>query len=465
MTEPVTQQGAAGVVYGVIARMLGRPPGFRLTSWDGGCAGPPGAPLTAHLTNPRAVQRLMWQPNELGLARAYITGDLLVDGDLVAAMAATFSSSAPFSTSMRGGLLQRAVAARVAARVGALGPPVAPPAGEVKLRGRRHSRRRDAAAVSHHYDVGNEFYRLMLDESMTYSCAYWRSDPSPAYTLADAQADKYELICRKLGLRPGMRLLDVGCGWGGMVMYAAANYGVTALGITLSREQETLARKRISQAGLGDAVEVQLCDYRELEHATFDAISSIGMAEHVGAAAFAEYAGRLHALLAGGGRLLNHQISMPDGQARQHGPSFIDRYIFPDGELLPIGQVVTALELAGFEVRDVESLRENYYLTLLQWIDNLGRNRERAVEIVGAERVRTWELYLAGSAAAFQTGHIGIHQTLAVKPVDGCSGLPRIREHWLVSLVSNELVTNGLAGGDRRVTIGGRGDEPPHTER
>jgi cyclopropane-fatty-acyl-phospholipid synthase len=230
-----------------------------------------------------------------------------------------------------------------------------------------------------------------------------------------------------------MRLLDVGCGWGGMVMHAAANYGVTAVGITLSREQETLAKQRISQAGLDDKVEVRLCDYRELAHETFDAISSIGMAEHVGASAFAEYARRLHGLLAGGGRLLNHQISRPDGQPRHRGPSFIDRYIFPDGELLPVGHVVGVLERAGFEVRDVESLRENYYLTLLQWIENLRRNRDRAVELVGIERVRTWELYLAGSAAAFKTGHIGIHQTLAVKPVDGCSGLPRIREQWLLS--------------------------------
>jgi cyclopropane-fatty-acyl-phospholipid synthase len=330
------------------------------------------------------------------------------------------------------GLRERVGVVKAAAAIGAIGMPPKPPSGEVKLHGRLHSRGRDAAAVSHHYDVGNDFYRLLLDETMTYSCAYWTSDPSPTFTLADAQRAKYELVCTKLGLRRGMRLLDVGCGWGGMVMHAAQNHGVNALGITLSRQQESLARQRVRDTGLEDQIEIRYCDYRELTKERFEAISSIGMAEHVGAAAFHEYASALHRLLTPTGRLLNHQISMPDGASRARGgPSFIDRYIFPDGELQPVGSVVKVLERAGFEVRDVESLRENYHLTLRAWLENLHARRAEAVELVGEERVRTWELYIAGSAAAFNTGHIGIHQTLAIKPDNGRSGLPRIRAEWL----------------------------------
>jgi cyclopropane-fatty-acyl-phospholipid synthase len=446
VTSVIRPETAAGnetaeLLYALVVRLLGRPVGFRLTTWESGAAGPGDAPLTVHLKSPRALRRVLWQPNELGLARAYVSGDLAVEGDLVAALSAPLamstpaaSSAVPVRRSRRLRFADLLAAVRAARRTGALGLPVKAPAGEVRLRGGLHSLRRDAAAISHHYDVGNDFYRLLLDESMTYSCAYWVHDPSPAYTLADAQADKYELICRKLGLHEGMRLLDVGCGWGGMLLHAATRHGVSGVGITLSREQAALARQRISDAGVADRIEVRLCDYRELGASgvgEFDAISSIGMAEHVGAKAFLDYTTTLHGLLVDGGRLLNHQISRPAGLPGTGGPSFIDRYIFPDGELLPVGEVVSVIENAGFEVRDVESLRENYYLTLLQWLANLHRSRDAAIELVGAERVRTWELYIAGSAAAFGVGHIGIHQTLAVKPVAGDSGLPRIRAQWL----------------------------------
>jgi cyclopropane-fatty-acyl-phospholipid synthase len=428
----VSSSDIARTLFEVLGHVLGRPPAFAIAAWDGSRAGPPSANTTIAVKSPVALRRLLWQPNELGLARAYIAGDLDVDGDLIGALEQTFSSSAPADAVPKVGVRERVGVLTAAARIGAIGRPPKPPSGEVKLHGRLHSRRRDAAAVSHHYDVGNDFYRLLLDETMTYSCAYWTSDPSPAFTLADAQRAKYELVCAKLGLRRGMRLLDVGCGWGGMVMHAAQNHGVNALGITLSREQETLAKQRIREAGLDGQVEIRHCDYRELTGERFDAISSIGMAEHVGAAAFHEYASALHRLLTPTGRLLNHQISMPDGASRARGgPSFIDRYIFPDGELQPVGNVVNALERAGFEVRDVESLRENYHLTLLAWLENLRAHRASAVELVGEERVRTWELYIAGSAAAFNTGHIGIHQTLAIKPDNGRSGLPRIRAEWL----------------------------------
>jgi cyclopropane-fatty-acyl-phospholipid synthase len=428
----VSSSDIAHTLFGVLGHVLGQPPALSIAAWDGSRAGPPSSNTTVTIKTPIALRRLLWQPNELGLARAYIAGDLDVDGDLIGALEQTFSSSAPADSVPKIGVRERLGVLKAAAKIGAIGRPPKPPSGEVKLHGRLHSRSRDAAAISHHYDVGNDFYRLLLDETMTYSCAYWTSDPSPTFTLADAQAAKYELVCTKLGMRRGMRLLDVGCGWGGMVMHAAQNYGVNALGITLSREQESLAKQRIRDAGLDDQVEIRYCDYRELKDERFDAVSSIGMAEHVGAAAFHEYASALHRLLAPTGRLLNHQISMPDGASRAgSGPSFIDRYIFPDGELQPAGNVVNVLERAGFEVRDVESLRENYHLTLLAWLGNLRANRDRAVELVGEERVRTWELYIAGSAASFNTGHIGIHQTLAIKPDAGRSGIPRIRTQWL----------------------------------
>lgn len=440
MTSVIRPETAAGnetaeLLYSLVARLLGRAAGFRITTWDSGVAGPDDAELTVHVVSRRAMRRLLWQPNELGLARAYVSGDLAVEGDLVAALSASFSAPVtPAARSSRYAPTDLLAAVRTARRLGAIGPPVKPPQGEVRLHGFLHSKRRDAAAISHHYDVGNEFYQLLLDESMTYSCAYWVRDPSPAYTLADAQADKYELICRKLGLHQGMRLLDVGCGWGGMLLHAAIHHGVTGVGITLSREQATLARQRIADAGLADRIEVKLCDYRELAAQAvgrFDAISSIGMAEHVGAKAFLDYTTALYGLLVDGGRLLNHQISQPAGSSRGSGPSFINRYIFPDGELLPVGEVGSVIEKAGFEVRDVENLRENYYLTLVQWLANLRRHRQRAVELVGAARVRTWELYIAGSAAAFRVGRIAIHQTLAVKAAAGDSGLPRIRAQWL----------------------------------
>ena len=421
-------QGAARAVYDLLARLAGSPP-FRLTMWDGSAAGPDDAETVVHLVRPRALRRLIWQPNELGLARAFIAGDLTVSGDLVAALRVRRPDDVVGARRLVPGHWREAV--RLARRLHAFGPPVPPPAGEVRLRGALHSRRRDAAAVSHHYDVGNDFYRLLLDESMTYSCAYWTADPSPSYTLAEAQADKCALIETKLGLKPGVRLLDVGCGWGGLLIHAATHHDVTGVGITLSREQAKLARERVAAAGLADRIEIRLCDYREVE-GTFDAISSIGMAEHVGATAFADYAGKLHSLLVDGGRLLNHQISQPaKNDPATHSP-FIERYIFPDGELLPIGTVLGVLEVAGFEVRDVESLRENYTLTLFQWLANLRAHRDEMVRLVGAERTRTWELYIAGSAAAFDAGRIGIHQTLATKTVDGRSGLARIRRHWLL---------------------------------
>ncbi|MBN2204316.1 MAG: class I SAM-dependent methyltransferase, partial [Thermoleophilia bacterium] len=307
---------------------------------DSGAARPGGAPAASNgativISSPNAVRRILWQPNELGLARAYVAGEVDVEGDIYSLFRFEGLLS---STDRPEGLRARLEGGRrlvAAARAcGALGPPLEPPPEEARLRGRRHSRSRDAQAIAHHYDVSNDFYRLFLGETMTYSCAYFATPETP---LADAQRAKYDLICRKLGLRPGMRLLDVGCGWGGMALHAAEHYGVQALGVTLSRRQVEYARDAIAAAGLGDRVEIRLQDYRDVRDGPFDAISSIGMFEHVGKARLAEYFGRLHWLLRPGGRLLNHGICRPRGSRGLKRNSFVGHYVFPDGELHEVG--------------------------------------------------------------------------------------------------------------------------------
>jgi cyclopropane-fatty-acyl-phospholipid synthase len=404
-----------------------------LAGWDGSRSGPADGP-TLVVRHPRALRRFVWQPNQLGLGRAWVAGEVTVEGDLYE----TLRRLDPVLTGdpidppkITGGLMRDLVA------LGALGRQPAPPAEEARLAGSRHSLRRDRRAISHHYDVGNDFYRLVLGESMVYSCAYWRSSDEN-YTLADAQRDKLELICRKLGLKPGMRLLDVGCGWGSLAIHAAREHGVDVLGLTISQEQADLARKRVAEAGLTGHVEVRLQDYREVDDGPFDAISSVGMAEHVGASEYAEYAAILFRQLRRGGRLLNHQISerVPAParrpvRARPTAPSFIQAYVFPDGELAPLGTTVNLLEAAGFEVRDVESLREHYARTLRAWVANLEANWAEAVRLTTPGRARVWRLYMAGSAISFDAGRIGVNQILAVKPrLDGGSDLPPTRE-WL----------------------------------
>jgi cyclopropane-fatty-acyl-phospholipid synthase len=301
--------------------------------------------------------------------------------------------------------------------------PVPPPPEEVVLKGRRHSKRRDAQAISHHYDVSNAFYQLVLGPSITYSCAVFHD---PSESLEDAQAHKYELICQKLGLRPGMRLLDIGCGWGGMVLHAAREHGVDAVGVTISKRQAELAAKRVAEAGLSAHVEIRQQDYRDVADGPFDAVSSIGMFEHVGEARLTEYFARIGELVAEGGRVLNHAISRPAGMGiRLPRRSFVNRYVFPDGELHEVGRVVSQVQAAGFEARHVESLREHYALTLRRWVDNLEANWDAAVAEVGEGRARVWRLYMAGSAINFEANRTQIHQVLAVKTGEsGASGLP-----------------------------------------
>jgi cyclopropane-fatty-acyl-phospholipid synthase len=413
----------------LLENLLQAPLPIRLRAWDGSEAGPIGTPVL-HVRNRRALRRLMWHPDELGLARAYVSGDLGVEGDLYDALSRL--ETLIFRGADVHGLPMRAVVADLV-RLGALGPQPVPPPEEITLRGSRHSRGRDRQAISHHYDVGNDFYRYVLGETMVYSCAYWTST-DPGYDLARAQRDKLDLICRKLELRPGMRLLDVGCGWGALALHAAREYGVDAVGITLSTEQAEYARKQVAEAGLTAHVDIRVQDYREVDDGPFDAISSVGMAEHVGAGPYAEYAALLFAQLRPGGRLLNHQIAAlhPKPASERKRRSFIDAYVFPDGELVPLGTTVAGLEAAGFEVRDVQALREHYGRTLRAWVTNLENHWPEAVELVGAGRARVWRLYLAASALAFEQGRIGVDQVLCVRARrDGTSAMAPTRAAWL----------------------------------
>jgi cyclopropane-fatty-acyl-phospholipid synthase len=387
-------------------------------AYDGSRSGPVDAPATIVIRSPDALRRIVTAPGELGMARAYVSGDLELQGSIWALL--------ELRDRIPDVQLEPKMMLRLVHELGGWREvrPVAPPDEEVRLHGWRHSKARDAAAIGHHYDVSNAFYRLVLGPSLTYSCAVWHD---PDDTLEQAQANKYELICRKLDLRPGMRLLDVGCGWGGMVMHAAQHHGVEAVGITISRQQAELAEKRVAEAGLSDQVQIRLQDYREVADGPYDGISSIGMFEHVGEARLAEYFECLRRLVRPGGRLLNHGISRParSEKARLPRRSFINRYVFPDGELHEVGRVVSITQDAGFEVRHVESLREHYALTLRQWVANLEEHWDEAVAEVGAPRARVWRLYMAGSAVNFEAGRSQIHQVLSVpREASGRSGLP-----------------------------------------
>jgi cyclopropane-fatty-acyl-phospholipid synthase len=422
----IRPRGVAGALLELVSTALGEELPIRLRCWDGSEAGPPDAPVRLTFRHRRALRRLVWAPNELGLSRAFVAGEVDVDGDFVETLA-------ELQRLLAGGALRadldraaKLEVLRTAVRLGAIGLPPKPPAEEIKLAGRLHSRVRDAKAISHHYDVGNDFYQLVLGPSMTYSCAFWDETAS---TLEAAQTAKVDLVARKLGLREGMRVLDVGCGWGTFVIHAAREYGVHAVGITLSKAQAEFARKRVAEEGLSDRVEIRIQDYREVPDGPFDAIASIGMAEHVGAELLPTYGRALFGLLRPEGRLLNHAIARhPTVPPRADRTSFISRYVFPDGELEPLSVMAGALEETGFEVRDVESLREHYARTLRAWVANLDANWSEAVRLTSNGRARVWRLYMAGSALAFESGSIGVNQILAVKPSQsGGSGMPPTR--------------------------------------
>ncbi|MFD5760935.1 class I SAM-dependent methyltransferase [Streptomyces sp. NPDC127044] len=428
-------QDAALRLKSLVEQLVGAPLPIRIRAWDGSEAGPPGAPAVV-VRNRRALRRLLWKPGEVGLARAWVAGDLGVEGDLYTALDLLSGlvwdrgeDARGVAEALRDPEVRAAVRGLV--KMGGLPLPPSPPQEEMRRRRRHlHTKRSDQRAISHHYDVGNDFYEIVLGPSMVYSCAYWEDGG----TLEGAQRDKLELIAQKLDLRPGQRLLDVGCGWGSMAIHAAREHGVSVVGVTLSHEQAAYARKRVADEGLTDRVEIRVQDYRDVADGPYDAISSIGMAEHVGAERYLEYAEVLYSLLKPGGRLLNHQIARPPrrDESAYDVDEFIDAYVFPDGELAPIGTTVTQLERAGFEVRDVESIREHYALTLRRWVTNLEAQWARAVALSGPGRARVWRLYMAASAVAFERNRIGVNQVLAIRTPEpsGASGMPLRARTW-----------------------------------
>ncbi len=417
--------GVAATVEPLVRTFYRDEPPVRLEFWDGSHLGDDSSRGVAHVRSAEALRHLVWAPGELGLGRAFVTGAFDVTGDLVGVLERLEHAAGSHHVGGR----QVASALVAAVRLGAFGPPPTTPPEESRPRGRRHSKRRDATAIGHHYDVGNEFYRLVLGRSMTYSCARFVDERT---TLEQAQSAKHELVCRKLGLheRRGRRLLDVGCGWGSMAIHAARHHGARVVGISISSEQVELARARVAREGVGDLVEIRLQDYRDVSGEQFDAVSSVGMFEHVGSERMARYFEVLRDVLVPRGRLLNHAISSVGGS--RLGPrGFIGRYVFPDGELIDVGEVVRAMQRAGFEVRDVESLREHYARTLREWVRNLEVAWGRAVELVGERRARVWRLYMAASAVGFEDAGLSVHQTLGVLPDDeGRSGMASTRREY-----------------------------------
>jgi cyclopropane-fatty-acyl-phospholipid synthase len=393
----------------------------RLRAWDGSEAGPADAPVVV-LRSRRALRRLLWNPGELGLAQAYVTGELDVEGDLAEGFRRVWRVARERRLSAERPDLRDT--ARTALRYGVVGLPPRAPASQARLQGRLHSVLRDRAAISHHYDLSNEFYGLLLDPHMAYSCAYWTSD-EPSYSLEDAQRDKLELVARKLGVRPGSRHLDIGCGWGSLSLYLAEHHGAQVLGVTISAEQKAFVDARVAERGLQDRVEIRLQDYREVPETGFDSVSSIEMGEHVGAENYPTFARLIHSRLRDGGRVLVQQMSRRD---RPGGGPFIEAYIAPDMHMRPVGETVALLEDAGLEVRDVHAMREHYARTVKAWYDTFEEHYDQAVALVGEEVARVWRLYLVGGGLVFEEGRMGVDQVLAVKrSPDGTSGMPWTR--------------------------------------
>jgi cyclopropane-fatty-acyl-phospholipid synthase len=414
-----------------ISRLMPGGVPFRFTAYDGSAAGPPESPIHVHLKNERGLSYILTAPGDLGLARAYISDDLALEG---------VHPGDPYEMMLH---LQRESGIKIPSPSEALKivrglgwshlkPPPPPPQEALPkwrrlLEGFRHSKSRDAEAIHHHYDVSNRFYEMVLGPSMTYTCACF---PTADATLEQAQEFKYDLVCRKLGLKPGMRLLDIGSGWGGMVRHAARKYGVRAVGVTLSREQAAWAQDAIKGEGLDDVAEVRFGDYREVFDTGFDAVSSIGLTEHIGVRNYPSYFTWIRDRLVPGGRLLNHCITRPDNDARDTG-AFIDRYVFPDGELTGSGRIITEIQNCGMEVRHEENLREHYALTLKGWCHNLVENWDECVREVGEGTAKVWGMYMSGSRLSFERNEIQLHQVLAVNTDhDGDASFP-LRPDWL----------------------------------
>jgi cyclopropane-fatty-acyl-phospholipid synthase len=386
----------------LLRTLFGGEPPVRVRAWDGSETGPSSGPVLV-LRSRRALRRILWSPGELGLARAYVTGDLDVEGDLAEGLRTVWAGRpAPPKVPW-----VRALA--LAVRLGVVGPRPLAPESEARVSGRPHTLLRDRAVIAHHYDVPAAFYELLLDESMAYSCAYFDDDD-----LAKAQRAKLGMVCRKLNLRPGMRLLDVGCGWGSLSIHAAAEYGVQVTGITLSEEQAAYARSRAD----GLPVEIRVQDYRETDDGPYDAVAAIEMGEHVGAENYPVFASRLRDLVRPGGRVLIQQMSRHADAAPGGGP-FIETYIAPDMHMRPVEDTVGLLEDAGLEIEGLHGLREDYVRTAEAWSRNLEARWEEAVRLIGDEGARVWRLYLAGGALAFEQERMGVDQILAIRrPVE-----------------------------------------------
>lgn len=399
----------------IISDILGADVPIRVEAYDGSKAGPDRSDVALKILTPRALARLATAPGTLGLARAYVTGEIEVDGDIYDVLDAMADLTLHDLT--------RKEQVRLARRLFPIWLRHRQPPPELEYRppGRLHSKFRDSKAISHHYDVSNRFYEWVLGPSMAYTCAVYATGNT---TLEEAQAAKFELVAQKLALEPGMRLLDVGCGWGGMVMHAAAEHGVKALGVTLSRNQAEWAQAEIERRGLSDLAEVRHLDYRDAPESEFDAISSIGLTEHIGKDQLPSYFASLYARLKPGGRLLNHCITQPRTPTRALD-AFIARYVFPDGQLEPVGHLISVMNDAGFEIRHEENLREHYARTLTAWCANLEEHWEEAVAEVGLGRARVWRLYMAASRLGFERDNIQLHQVLGVKLLErGRSGFP-----------------------------------------
>jgi cyclopropane-fatty-acyl-phospholipid synthase len=404
----------------------------RLSAYDGSVAGDQDSPYGLRLVNQRGLAYILTAPGDLGLARAYVSGDLELEGThpgdpypILRLIVGKTDFKRPAVTELVG--IARTLG------LGSFNPPKPPPQEHLPgwrhrvehardlIGWGRHSQRRDADAIHHHYDVSNTFYEYVLGPSMTYTCAVF---PTEDATLEEAQANKYDLICRKLDLKAGQRLLDLGCGWGGMVRHAAEHYGVKALGVTLSEQQALWAQEEIKRQGLDDLAEVRFSDYRNVAEGDFDAVSSIGLTEHIGVGNYPSYFGFIRSKLKDQGRLLNHCITRDNSRGRNSAGAFIDRYVFPDGELTGSGTIVTAVENAGLEVQHHENFRMHYAKTLTGWNQNLVENWDACVAEVGLGTAKVWGLYMAGSRVGFETNQIQLHHVLATKTVGGVGGYP-----------------------------------------
>ncbi|MDT0304729.1 cyclopropane-fatty-acyl-phospholipid synthase family protein [Streptomonospora wellingtoniae] len=413
----------------IFERVVGKDAPVRFRAYDGSTAGDPESDTTLVVRNPAALNYLAQSPGAMGLTRAYVAGHIDLEGDMYTAL--DRMTGVAFGDGVRTSPAELAKIVRGIGWVKFVNrippPPQEMRRGRLSWLGTRHAKDRDAEVIHHHYDVSNAFYELVLGPSMTYTCAVFGSDDA---SLEQAQYDKHDLVARKLGLEEGMRLLDVGCGWGGMVMHAAREYGVKALGVTLSKEQAEWASKRIAQEGLTDLAEVRHMDYRDVPDGIYDRISSIGLTEHIGKKNLPDYFAGLNDKLKPGGRLLNHCITRPRNDLPAMKPGgVINRYVFPDGELEGPAEIQMRMNDAGFEIRHQENLREHYALTLRHWADNLDRNWDAAVREVGEGTARVWRLYMNGCILGFERNVVQLHQILGVK-LDGTAAHMPLRPRF-----------------------------------